>query len=456
MLRGLGNEYQPFVAALDLDNLRPGKRVVDDSKVTDHHAILPTTEIPRQLQGPQAKVYAAVTRRLLAALFPPCIKEITTVDAEVRDDQGTVPFQAKGTVIADPGWQALYPHMQKKKPAKADDEDPDQDMPPMEPGESGPHEPGVLAKSTQPPKRYTEASLLKRMETAGRLVDDDALREAMKQRGLGTPATRAAMIEILIARKYILRQKKNLVSTAAGRHLLHLVRDPSLRSAELTGDWEAKLKEIELGTGDPDAFMQGIHAHATELVKSAEDAGHGGLGPCPLCAAPVIEGKRGYGCSQWKSGCKFVLWKQSQGAEIDAGLARELLESGESLRPVPIHPENGAPTLATLKLTPDGTLHADVLKTTKADKGQRTLGTCPACGGDIIAGKKGYGCSNWKQGCTFIIWKTIAKKNITQAIVKELLENGITAPLDGFTSRAGKPFTARLKLVDHKVEMAFN
>jgi DNA topoisomerase-3 len=450
LLRSLPTEYQSFVGPLDLYKLPLTKRIVDDTKVTDHHAILPTREPARNLQGLEAKVYAAVVRRLLAALYPPCIKNVTTVHALVGEE----PFQAKGTVVADWGWQALYPHMQKQKEKKADDEDADQEMPLMEPGESGPHEPGILAKTTQPPKRYTEATLLKRMETAGRLVEDDALREAMKQRGLGTPATRAAIIETLIARKFILRQKKNLVSTEAGRHLLTLIRDPSLTSAELTGDWEARLKEIEAGSGDPAAFMNGIREHAKAIVAQQDDTAHGGLGPCPQCGAPIIEGQRGYGCSQWKDGCKFVLWKECLGTTLDAGRVRELLDIGHTLSPVPVVIDE-QPVLAVLHLKKDGTLTPKPVKTQAAGANQKSLGTCPLCGGDIVIGQKAYGCSNWKQGCPFKIWKTIAKKNITQAIVKDLLTHGRTGTLEGFTSKAGKPFSTKLKLEGGEVQMDF-
>ena len=450
LLRSLPEEYQSFVAPLDLYKLPLGKRIVDDTKVTDHHAILPTREPPRSLQGLEAKVYAAVVRRLLAALYPPCIKHITTVHARVGEE----PFQAKGTVVGDWGWQALYPHMQKQNLKKNDEEDADQDMPLMVSGESGPHEPGILAKTTQPPKRYTEATLLKRMETAGRLVDDEALRDAMKQRGLGTPATRAAIIETLLARKFILRQKKNLVSTEAGRHLLTLIRDPSLTSAELTGDWEARLKEIESGNGDPTAFMRGIREHANAIVSQVDDTAHGGLGPCPQCGAPVIEGRRGYGCSRWRDGCKFVLWKQTLGTALDAGRARELLDIGHTLTPIPVILED-RPTLATLHLNPDGSLTPTPVKTQTAATTRKTLGTCPLCGGEVVVGHKAYGCSNWKLGCPFKIWKTIAQKNITQAVVKELLTQGRTGALEGFTSKTGKPFSTKLKLENGEVKMDF-
>jgi DNA topoisomerase-3 len=451
LLRSLPETYAEFVQELDLDKLRPGKRVVDDSKVTDHHAILPTPQDPGVLHGRQEKVYAAVVRRLLAALFPPCIQNVTTVKADVGEEK----FQARGSVVAEWGWQKLYPHMQKKK-VDQDDENADQMMPPMEVGETGPHEPEVLSKSTKPPKRFTEASLLKRMETAGKLVDDEEMREAMKQRGLGTPATRASIIETLIGRKYIRRQKKQLITTEAGRHLLTLVRDPSLRSAELTGDWEARLKDIELGKGDPDEFMAGIREHARQLVGGgAESEQAGGFGACPLCKAAVVEGKRGYGCSRWKEGCTFVLWKNAAGAEVDAGLARELLDLGHSLQAVPVKAEDGTPGLAKLELKPDGTVVAKEVKAQKAGKGEKSLGDCPVCGGQVVAKAKVYACSNERAGCPLVIWKTIAKRSITQAMVKQMLTEGMTDPITDFTSKAGKPFTARLKLEGGNVEMVF-
>ncbi len=460
LLRSLPEEYQPFVAKIDLHRLKPGKRVVDDAKVTDHHAILPTTELPRGLGGPAAKVYAAVVRRLLAALYPPCRKQVTTVTAEAGDE----PFQAKGAVVTDWGWQALYPHLQKRAEkgggatnAEGDEseEDADQVMPPMEEGESGPHEPSFLAKSTKPPKRYTEATLLKRMETAGRLVDDEALRDAMKQRGLGTPATRAAIIETLLARKYLRRQKKQILSTEAGRHLLTLVRDPSLRSAELTGEWEARLKDIELGAGDPETFMQGIRDHARKLVAGGgESAERGGFGPCPLCKAPVVEGQRGFGCSRWREGCGFVLWKEWEGAKLDAGLVRELLDLGHSLRALPVRID-GKPALARLKLHADGRLEAQAIPATKAAEGEKTLGACPLCGGRIVAKPKVYTCTAEEQGCPFLVWKTMAGRNITQEMLRQLLRDGHTERIEGFTSKAGKPFSAVIKLVNGRAEFDF-
>lgn len=448
LLRSLPDSYADYVQQLDLDALRPGKRVVDDSKVTDHHAILPTETPPTRLSGRQEKVYAAVVRRLLAALFPVCEEAVTTVKAVA----GETPFQAKGTVIVDPGWRALYPHLLKKKPGK-EEEDGQQQMPTFEVGESGPHTPEVLKKSTKPPKRYTEASLLKRMETAGRLVDDEEMRDAMKQRGLGTPATRAAIIETLISRGYIRRQKKQLLSTENGRHLLSLVQDPSLKSAELTGDWEAKLKDIEQGKGEPDTFMAEIREHARQLVHPSNEKG---LGPCPTCGAPIIEGKKGFGCSAWKSGCKTVFWKQQPGFVLTEPRIRELLDLGHTLNPVPCQDPEKGPGLVKLTLSQDATLQTTPVKGKPVPKGKKALTDCSLCGGRVFSSDRGYVCSNGKLGCPLFISKVIAKKNITQEMMKELVSTGTTGKLEGFTSRAGKPFSARLILQEGRAVFDFS
>jgi len=453
LLSSLSEDYQEFVTSLDLENLKPGKRVVDDSKVTDHHAILPTESNARTLRGRQEKVYAAVVRRLLAALYPACEEAVTTVKAEAAG----VPFQAKGTVIVDPGWRSLYPHLLKKKAAKTDEENEHQEMPSFEVGESGPHHPEIKKRATKPPKRYTEASLLKRMETAGKLVDDEEMKEAMKQRGLGTPATRAAIIETLISRGYVVRKKKQLLSTETGRHLLTLVQDPSLKSAELTGDWEARLKEIELGKGNPDDFMDGIRKHARDLVGAGgESHASGGFGPCPLCGAPVIEGNRGFGCSDWKKGCRFVLWKDSDGIRLDAGTVRELLDLGHTLHPVPVRDGEGNPCMARLTLSENGDLRSQPVQGAALPKGRKKLADCPLCGGAVYSADKGYTCSNQRQGCPLFVSKKIAKKQITQAIMKTLLSDKETERLEGFISRAGKPFSARLVLKEGRAVFDFS
>jgi DNA topoisomerase-3 len=202
--------------------------------------------------------------------------------------------------------------------------------------------------------------------------------------------------------------------------------------------------------------MAGIRAHARQLVTGNPEAEKaGGFGPCPQCGAPVVEGTKGFGCSRWKEGCGFRLWKQSAGAEIDGSLARELLDLGHTLQAVPVKAENGAPGLAVLELTKDGTVTAKPVKASRAGKDTKSLGSCPVCGGQVIAKPKLYTCSNEANGCPLRIWKTIAKRNITQAMVKQMLAEGITEPITDFTSKAGKPFTAKLKLEGGEVKMVF-
>jgi DNA topoisomerase-3 len=484
---GILADLQPLkpaeIGPLDLGALAFTGRIVDDAKVSDHHAILPTGKRPGSLAPGAQKVFDAVVTRLIAAFYPACMKEVTTV-AGVSNE---VPFRARGVRILEPGWTALYP----RKPDVAKEDE--QDLPAFRAGESGPHEPSVREGQTAPPKPYTEATLLGAMETAGKLVDDEALKEALKERGLGTPATRAAIIETLLARGYIAREKKTLAATDLGRYLVALVRDRGLKSPELTGEWEAKLREVERGRLDPRRFMAEIVRYTGQIIRADAEASVDAsrLGDCPRCGRPVIEGKRGFGCSGWRDGCPFVLWREHKGHALGDEQIRELLQHRVLPRPVTIE-GCGA---VVLQLADSGVLMEIPVPTggpprpfgrggrrqARVPTGPRTgrrvgapggsegarprkpaagvaagaLGPCPLCGAEVVEQETSYGCRGRTQGCTFAIRKTIAGKRIGVRAVQALLKKGRSLVLKGFQSKSGKSFDARLKLDGGEVRFDF-
>jgi DNA topoisomerase-3 len=487
-LEALRSPYPEAVGRLDLSALAFTGRVVDDAKVRDHHAIIPTGKVPGDLPPAERAVFDAVAIRLIACFYPACVKEVTTVDGQAN----AVPFRARGVRVVEPGWTVLYP-------VRAEDKKPDeQALPEFRPGESGPHEPSVKKGETTPPKPYTEATLLGAMETAGKLVDDEALREALKERGLGTPATRAATIETLLTRGYLQRDGKAVVSTDSGRYLIALVRDRGLKSPELTGEWEARLREVERGELDPVRFMADIAAYTRGIVRGDGDAvNESRLGECPRCGRPVIEGQRGYGCSGWKDGCPFVLWKEYKGGRLEVGHARELLQRRALFRPPPFDGSDGviltlSDAGAVLEVrTPqaEGPRPTKQAKPARARRAPRAkpadgntskvrrpkptanvgaggekkakkaadgpLGQCPLCGALVIEGERGYGCSGWRNGCKFVIWKTIAGKKVSITTARALLKKGVSPPLKGFKSKAGTMFDARLRLENGQVRFEF-
>ncbi len=454
-------KFRPYrkkeLEPLNLENLTFTKRIVDDKKVSDHHAIIPTNVLPSKLNDDEKKLYNAVLTRLISAFYPPCIKAITTVEAQVEDE----PFRARGTVLVDPGWQALYPSENAKAPAKKaakkKTDSSDQSLPDFQVGERCLHTPSIEKFKTSPPKRFTEATLLQLMETAGKIVEDEDLKEALKDKGVGTPATRASIIEVLIQRGYIERKRKALVSTDNGRQLIALVQDDRLKSPELTGDWEFRLKQMERGEYDPQTFMSEVASYTREIIAATAEKTIDlkNLGPCPLCGAPVIRGKTGYGCSQWRDGCGFAIKEDSLGTRITPVLMRELLLNKRSLTAHGILDKKKR-ALATLTLSKKGKLGYTVSDATDEPAPGNAIGTCPSCGGHIVEGPKSYGCSRWREGCRFVIWKTMAKKEITPEIAKTLLENGETDTIENFTSKAGKPFSAKLKIVANEVKFAFD
>ncbi|MGZ5050800.1 MAG: DNA topoisomerase 3 [Methylobacter sp.] len=447
LLSKLRTNFGPQIEPLDLDKPTMSSRIFNDAKVTDHHAIIPTTALPGSLSGNEAKVYDAVAIRFIAAFYPPCIKQITTVLGEVAP---AIKFKTTGTIIESPGWQVLY----KNDAAKPSDKEP-KVLPNFIEGETGPHQPTVNQGKTTPPKPYNEASLLSVMESAGKTCDDEELKEALKEKGLGTPATRAAIIEVLIKRNYIQRQKKTLTSTESGRHLISIIADNRLKSAAMTGEWEAKLKKIEHNAYDAEQFMAEIIQFTRKIRDEADRPSYDSnrLGDCPLCGQPVIEGRKGYGCSAWKTGCQFVLWKEIYGAPVTKDMASQLLQNGRTVYSYAIKPDD-AVIDAQLTLNKQG--EAGYSKTGAGrTESQDALGDCPLCNGKLVETPKAYSCSEWRNGCKMAIWKTIAHKKITAAMAKKLLQNGETGLLKGFKSAKGAEFSANLRLVKGKVEMEF-
>ena len=316
------------IGALDLSKLTFSNRIVNDKKVADHHALIPTGKLPQGLPVQSQAVYDAIVTRLISVFYPTCIKLQTTIDGMSNEE----PFQARGVRVVEPGWTVLYP--KKSEETKSDLET--QELPPFQKGESGPHFPSITEGKTKPSAHYNENALLGAMETAGKFVEDETLKEALKEKGIGTPATRASIIETLLKRKYIERSGKTLMATDLGRYLIALIQDPNLKSPELTGEWESKLKEIEKGKFKAADFMQMIGQFTRQVIEGSDLSriSYDSYGNCPKCKSPVVKGKRGYGCSKWKEGCSFVLWKEYKDTVLTDAQIRALLQKKILLQPI--------------------------------------------------------------------------------------------------------------------------
>ena len=324
---------------LALDQL-PLARVVNDAKVDDHHAIIPT-DIDHDVDDfspDERRVFDLVARRFLAVFHPPARYARTTVITVVEEER----FRTRGKVTLEPGWRGVYGLEADAERQSEDEEAEGGEIPALQQGQTVRCVEATFEdKMTRPPPRYTEATLLSAMETAGKLIDDEELREAMKNSGLGTPATRAETIETLIRREYIERVGKDLQATPKGIQVITMLEEHKLTSPELTGDWEHKLSEIEHGDGDRRAFMEGIAAFTKETVdqiaaldKEKLRPERAELGPCPRCGAVtgeiIRENSKAYGCTSWKSreepGCGFVVWKRVAGRTLTPEIARQLIE----------------------------------------------------------------------------------------------------------------------------------
>ena len=278
-------------------SLPKSKKVFDNKKVTDHHAIIPTGQRPDNLSELERQVYNLVALRFIAAFYPDCEVSNTTVLAKAGD----VDFKVTGRQILKMGWREVF----AKEKQEDESQEEQKSLPAFVKGESGPHEPQLQEKTTTPPKYYTEATLLRAMETAGKTVEDEELRDAMKENGIGRPSTRASIIEKLFQRKYIVREKKNIHATPLGINLIQTIISPLLKSAELTGLWEKKLREIERGTFTAQQFLDELKQMTSEVVRDVK-ADKAGM-RCPVCGkGTIIRGKTRYGCSRWREGCTYA------------------------------------------------------------------------------------------------------------------------------------------------------
>ncbi len=357
--------YASFTLPLLGKPIRKSKKVFDDTKITDHHAIIPTGVRPSGLQLEEKRIYDLIARRFIAAFYPDCIVSNTTVMGIVKKYE----FKATGKVILEDGWRVLYP---KKETEKDGDDEADQDqiMPLFVKGEKGDHSPELLEKLTQAPKMLTEATLLRAMETAGRQMEDEELREMMKENGIGRPSTRANIIETLFRRNYVVREKKNLVPTQTGIQLINTIQNELLKSAELTGQWERKLRQIEKGEYDPKIFLDEMKTMVSQLVAEvkleqkqkifieqivAEKQQENAAKPkaseakkpvakkpiaepvdmasaiCPKCGTgTIIKGKTAFGCSAYKSGCNFKVLFEQYGKILTQKQLFTLIQKGKS------------------------------------------------------------------------------------------------------------------------------
>ena len=359
--------YEQLVQPLTGKKLPKSKRVFDTSKVTDHHAIIPTGVPASALTDMERNVYDLIARRFIAVFYPDCKFSTTTVMGKVED----VEFKVSGKEILSPGWRAIYTQQQTTATTASDDEekrgDEERTLPSFVKGESGPHKPTLTEKWTTPPKYYTEATLLRAMETAGKFVDDDTLRAALKENGIGRPSSRAGIIETLFKRHYIRRERKNLVATATGIELIDIIHEELLKSCELTGIWEKKLRDIEHRKYDAADFINGLKQQVTEIVYDV-----------------LRDNSNRRVTTTTDEDIKKAKKKKTASASKKASTSKKAAPK----KPAAPQATTSAPQAAA---------------TASAD--DSIIGTvCPKCGkGTIIKGKTAYGCSNWREGCDYRI-----------------------------------------------------
>ncbi|RMG77321.1 MAG: type IA DNA topoisomerase, partial [Bacteroidetes bacterium] len=419
------------------------------------------TGVQKRLADSEQKIYDAIARRFIAAFYPDCLVAKTTVIGEAN----AVKFKATGREILEEGWRVLFP-----KPAVGSDKkkaDEPQLLPQFKAGESGPHKPSLVEKQTQPPKYFTEATLLRAMETAGKAVEDEQLRDLMKANGIGRPSTRAAIIETLVRRKYVERKRKRLYATDLGVRLIDTIQHELLKSAELTGQWEKRLREIEAGEYSAAQFIEEMKKMVGALVEEVKAAPvktkfepffdpkkikrpASKAAPkttpkkplpaadilarqsCPRCfKGKLLKGKTAYGCSRWKEGCDFRLPFEFGGRPIPEKQLLRLMKHGATI-PLKGFVVAGKKVNGRLRFGPSGQLfleEKDKAPTPKKPAKKAPEKTapdrlvCPKCGkGQVMKGKTAYGCSRWASGCDYrVTFDDVRQKAGNRPLTKALL-----------------------------------
>lgn len=452
-------ELAIFVNYAQKQNFSIASRLIDDKKVTDHHAIVPTDKTPdiSRLSEQEKQIYMIVVKRFVAAFYPDCEKDHTEIIASFASHK----TKATGTIIQKQGWRELYQDQDSEDDKKSKKKEKEKEV--LLPVVNQ-HDPIDATKTTvkkgqtKAPPLHTEASILAAMETAGKTIEDEELRQAMKQCGLGTPATRAQILEKLIHVGYIQREKNKLIPTQKADYLIDCIKEPALLSAELTGDWEKKLNDMADGAYQRTVYMEEIKEFTQDVINHVGEsnvvaikADQKVFGPCPKCQeGKVIETQKSYGCTHWKENdCKFVIWKTIAKKDITEKQVETLLKNGKTAVIKGFKNKDNNPFNAALELV-DGEV--------KLNFEQEAIASCPLCeNGNIVETAKAYSCDQWRDvGCKFVIWKEIAKRKLSKQEALTLIKDKELKNVTGFISKAGKEFSATLAFKDNKVQFVFN
>jgi DNA topoisomerase III len=459
-----GTNYAAFAGAI-LQNgwVRPNRRIFNNAKVSDHFAIIPTNEAPRNLSEAEQKLYDMVTRRFLAVFYPAAEFLETTRITRVEGE----PFRSAGKVLVQSGWLAVYGREVQTEDAAT--------LAPVSAGETvNTTDVEVKQNATKPPPRFTEATLLGAMEGAGKLIDDEELRTAMSEKGLGTPATRASIIEGLILEQYIVRHGKELQATPKAFMLMELLNGlgiPELTKPELTGDWEFQLKQVQRRQKSRSDFMAGIADMTRNIVERAKSFEHdtipGDFGvlsvECPKCGGEVHEKYKAFQCVQ--PGCDFSVSKAISGRLFDTSEVESLIREKQV---GPLHgfrSKMGRPFSAVLRLNDEGKVEFDFGPGQKEGEsaevdftGKQPVGECPKCHARVFETGMAYVCEKSvgsQPSCDFRSGRIICQRPVEPGEMGKLLETGKTDLLDKFISRKGRPFKAFLALTGGKVTFEF-